>query len=184
MLYILGGASRSGKTLFSRRVVVEKQIPYFPLDALVGALAHGAPQFGVQYKDSFVDRANKLWPLATHLFDMLLNEERDYLIEGDSLIPSLVNQLITAGKSARCCFLGYAELNKEEKLSLVRQYHQEQIDWTRGISDEEMLPMIEDMIQFSKYLKEECAKYGVKYFDVSHDFEGVRNSAFEHLFSN
>lgn len=184
MLYILGGASRSGKTLFSRRAVAEKQIPYFPLDALVGALAHGAPQFGVQYKDSFVDRANKLWPLATHLFDMLLNEERDYLIEGDSLIPSRVNELLTAGKPIKCCFLGYTELNKEEKLSLVRQYHQEQIDWTRGISDEEMLPMIEDMIQFSKYLKDECEKYGIRYFDVSHDFNKTRDLAFGYLFSN
>jgi ATP-dependent Zn protease len=39
MLYIIGGASRSGKTLLARRAVVEKKIPYFPMDALFGALA-------------------------------------------------------------------------------------------------------------------------------------------------
>ncbi len=43
--------------------------------------------------------------------------------------------------------------------------------------------MIDEMIQFSKYLQEECVKCGIKYFDVSHDFEGVRNAAFEYLFA-
>lgn len=183
MLYVLGGAARSGKTILARRAVVEKQIPYFPLDALFGALAHGAPQFGVRYEDSFIDRANNLWPLAKHLLDVFFKEESKYLIEGDSLIPNRVNKLIVEGQSIKCCFLGYAELTKEEKLALVRQYHQGKIDWTKGISDEEMLPMIDDMIQFSKYLKEECAKYEIRYFDVSHDFEGARKEAFEYLFA-
>jgi hypothetical protein len=183
MLYILGGASRSGKTLLARRAVAEKKIPYFPLDALFGALAHGAPEFGVRYEDSFVDRANSMWPLAKHLFNAFLKEEQGYLIEGDSLLPSRVSELIAEGKPVRCCFLGYTELTKEEKLALVRQHHQGDIDWTKGIPDEEMMPMVDDMITFSKLLKEECTKYEIKYFDVSHDFEGVRNAAFEYLFA-
>lgn len=182
MLYVLGGASRSGKTLLARRAVAEKQIPYFPLDALFGALAHGAPELKVAYSDSFIDRANNLWPLAKHLFNVFFNEEQGYLIEGDSLIPSLVNELMVEGKPIRCCFIGYSELSREEKLSLVRQHHQGDIDWTRGISDGEMLPMIDDMIQFSKYLKEECSKYEIKYFDISHNFDDMRNQTFEYLF--
>lgn len=182
MLYLLAGASRSGKTLLARRAVVEKQIPYFPLDVLFGAIVHGIPEVGLKYEDSLLDRPKKIWPLATHFFNYFFKEEREYLIEGDSILPSQVNELIVAGKPIKCCFLGYAELTKDEKLALVREHHQGDIDWTRGISDEEMLPMIDEMIEFSKYLKQECEKYGIKYFDVSHDFEGVRNEAFEYLF--
>ncbi len=183
MLYVIGGASRSGKTLLSRRAVFEKQIPYFPLDALFGALVHGAPELGVQYEDSFINRPIKMWPLAKHLFNMFLKEERDYLIEGDSILPSQINELIADQKQIKCCFLGYAELTKEEKLALVRQFHQGDIDWTKDLPDEKMLPMIDEMIEFSKYLQQECAKYGIKYFDISHDFEGVRDAAFEYLFA-
>lgn len=183
MLYIIGGASRSGKTLLSQRAVVEKQIPYFPLDALFGALAHGAPEFGVRYEDSFINRPIKMWRLAKHLLSAISNEEKDYLIEGDSILPSQINELIVEGKPIRCCFFGYTELTKDEKLALVRQHHQGNIDWTRGISDEEMLPMIDEMIQFSKYLQQECNKYGIKYFDISHNFEGTHNKAFEYLFT-
>ncbi len=182
MLYIIGGASRSGKTLLSRRAVVEKQIPYFPLDALFGTLAHGAPELGVRYEDSLLNRPTKMWPMAKHLFNFFFKEEGAYLIEGDSILPSQINELILEKKAIKCCFLGYTEMSKDGKLALVRKHHQGEIDWTKGISDEEMLPMIDEMIQFSKYLQEECAKYGIKYFDVSHDFEGARDEAFKYLF--
>lgn len=182
MLYIIGGASRSGKTLLARRAVAEKQIPYFPLDALFGALAHGAPEFGVRYEDSLMERPLKMWRLAKHLLNFFPKEEQGYLIEGDSILPSQINELITEQKPIRCCFLGYTELTKDEKLSLVRAHHQGEVDWTRNISDEEMLSLIEEMIQFSTFLKQECTKYGINYFDVSHDFEGTRDAAFAYMF--
>lgn len=182
MLYILAGASRSGKTLLARRAVVEKQIPYFPLDALFGTIVHGIPEIGLRYEDSLFERPKKMWPLANHFLNFFLKEESDYLIEGDALLPSQVNELISSGRQVRCCFLGYTKLNKDEKLALIRKHHQGDIDWTHGLSDEEMLPWIDQMIEFSKYLKEECSKYGIRYFDISHDFEGVRNEAFEYLF--
>ena len=183
MLYVIGGASRSGKTLLSRRAVSEKEIPYFPLDALFGALANGAPEFGVRYGDSLMERPAKMWPISKHLFNFFFQEERDFLIEGDSILPSQMNELISSGESIRCCFLGYSELTKDEKLALVRKHHQGDIDWTQEISDKEMSEMIDEMIEFSKFLRKECATYGIRYFDVSHDFEGARNAAFDYLFT-
>ena len=182
MLYILGGASRSGKTLLARRAVAEKQIPYFPLDVLLGSLVYGAPQLGMRYEDSFIDRSNKLWPVTKNMIKMFLDEENKYFIEGDSILPHQINELNVEQKSVHCCFIGYSELTKEEKFSLVREHHQGEVDWTKEISDEELLPMIESMIDFSKYLKEECGKYEIKYFDISHDFQGIRDVAFEYLF--
>lgn len=95
-----------------------------------------------------------------------------------------MSELIVGGNRIKCCFLGYTELTKVEKLSLVREHHQGDIDWTKGVSDEDMLPLIDQMIEFNKYLKDECGKYGIRYFDISHDFEGVRNEAFEYLFAH
>lgn len=169
--------------MLSRRAVSEKGIPYFPLDALFGALANGAPQLGVVYDQSFIDRAERMWPIAKPLFDFFFREEQDFLIEGDAILPSQVHELRTEGIPVRTCFLGYAELTREEKLALVRTYHQGDRDWTKGISDDEMLKMVDEMIQFSSYLKGECEKYGINYFDVSHDFKGSRQEAFNYLFA-
>lgn len=184
MLYLLGGASRSGKTLLARRAVAERLIPYFPLDALFGGLVNGAPEFGITYEDSLLDRPTKMWSITKPLLDFFFEEEKDFLIEGDTILPSQIYELILAGKPIKCCFVGYTELSAEEKFSLVRKHHQGEIDWTKEISDEQMIGMIEEMIRFSGYLKEECKKYGFDYFDVSHDFETTHNAAFKYLFSN
>lgn len=183
MLYVLGGASRSGKTLLARRAVTEKQIPYFPLDALFGGLVHGAPSIGLRYEDSLMDRPIKMWPVAKNMLGLFFKEEGNYLIEGDTILPSQVNEFVVEQKQVRCCFLGYTKLTKDEKLALVRKYHQGDIDWTKNISDEEMLRLIDEMIKFSSYLKEECDKYDMKFIDVSHDFDGAGNQAFEYLFT-
>jgi hypothetical protein len=181
MIYILGGTSRAGKTLLSRRAVSEKGIPYFPLDALFGGLANGAPQLGVAYKQPFIERAERMWPVTKALLGFFFHQERDFLIEGDTLLPSQVNELVLEGRNLKSCFIGYTELDKEQKLALVRTY-QGEADWTKGLPDAEMLDLIDQMIQFSKYLKVECEKYGIQYFDISHDFIGPREEAFRHLF--
>ncbi len=182
MLYIIGGASRSGKTLLARRAVAEKAIPYFPIDALFGALAYGAPEFGVRHGDSLMDRPIKMWPLVKPLLGFFFDEEQSYLVEGDSILPGQVHELLLEQKPIRCCFLGYTQLTKDEKLLLIRQYHQGVIDWTKSIPDAEILPMIDEMIEFSKHLQEECDRYGIRYFDISHDFGVVRDEAFKYLF--
>jgi hypothetical protein len=184
MIYIIGGASRSGKTLLARRVVAEKRIPYFPLDALFGALANGAPQLGVAYENSLMERPVKMWPITKPLLEFFFAEEKDFLIEGDSILPSQIQELLVANKPVKACFIGYTKLDANEKLETVRRYHQGEIDWTKGISDTEMLPMVDEMIEFSKYLEQECDRLGIKYFDVSQDFEGVRDEVFEYLFDD
>ena len=183
MIYVLGGASRSVKTLLARRAVSEKQIPYFPLDALFLALAKGVPQLGVDHENSLMERPALMWPVAKPLLDFFFEEESDFLIEGDSVLPSQIQELANEGKPIRACFLGYTKLNREEKLALIRKHHRGETDWTKDMPDERMLPMVSEMIEFSKYLEQECDRLGIKYFDVSEDFEGARAKAFEYLFA-
>jgi len=182
MIYILGGASRSGKTQLTRRAVKEKGVPYFPLDALFLGLKKGAPELGVNHDNTFRERPLKMWPVVKPVVNFFAEEEDDFVIEGDSLLPSQVHELINEGKSIRACFVGYVEINKEEKLSLVRKHHQGEKDWTKDIPDEQMIEMIDEMIEFSKYLKKECGKYDIAYFDISNDFEKTHQEIFKYLF--
>ncbi len=183
MIYIVGGASRSGKTLLSRRVVSEKKIPYFPLDAVCSGLSKGVKEFEEFYSQPFIVRAEKLWPVVKPIINSFLDEEDNFLLEGDSILPKQVSEFNSNSGSVKACFFGYPQLTKEEKLKLVRTYHQGDKDWTKDISDQKMLTIIDEMIEFSNYLKKECAKYDIAYFDISHDFEGPREEAFNYLFS-
>src|SRR5690606_1621013 len=138
-----------------------KSIPYFPLDALFGGLANGAPQLGVVYDQSPIDRAEKMWPVAKPLLGFFLQQEKDFLIEGDTILPKQVYEVMQEGGQIRSCFVGYTELSVEEKFALIRKHHQGALDWTKNIPDNKMQKYVDEMIEFSKYLKEECSKYNI-----------------------
>lgn len=182
MIYILGGASRSGKTLLARKAVEEKAIPYFPLDALFGGLASGAPQFGVTWNQAFVDRSEKMWTITKPVAGFFFQEEREFLIEGDAILPKQVRELMNEGNQLRSCFIGYAKLSREEKFTQIRLHHQGERDWTKDISNDDLYAYVDEMIEFSKYLENECKVHNIAYFDISDDFYGSRNQAFSYLF--
>jgi hypothetical protein len=182
MIYILGGASRSGKTLLARKAVAEKGIPYFPLDALFGGLASGASQFGVTWNQSFIERAEKMWPITKPTLGFFFQEERAFLIEGDAILPKQVRELMDEGNQLKGCFIGYSKLSREEKFAHIRMYQQGERDWTKDISDNEMNGYVDEMIAFSQYLEVECTSHKIPYFDISGDFEVPRNQAFKYLF--
>lgn len=47
MIYIIGGAARAGKTIIARRMLIERNIPYFCVDYFVSALDQAAPELGI-----------------------------------------------------------------------------------------------------------------------------------------
>lgn len=184
MLYIIGGVSRSGKSLLAHKILKEKLVPFFPLDGLVGMLTHSAPEHGVRHQNDFVDKSEKTWKFSKELFKYLFKTQESYLVEGDCILPKQVAELqIKYSEKIKCCFLGYPSLTAKQKLELVRTFHRGEEDWTTKHNDEAMLEMIEAMIKYSRYMKEECEKYNIAFFDVSDDFEKTHIKAFEFLIS-
>ncbi|MEK7659734.1 MAG: hypothetical protein AAB343_00865 [Patescibacteria group bacterium] len=181
MLYIIGGTSRSGKTLLARLLLKEKHIPYFPLDAMIGVF-NALPEVDIDYDQPFIKRGEKSWRYIKPLFNYFHAEEENFLIEGDSLLPKYIAKFRDQHKNhVRTCFLGYTSLSSGDKLQLIRTFHRGNIDWTRHHSDESLISMIEHMITFSHYLQRECAKRKIPFFDISHDFKKVQKQIVTYL---
>ena len=182
MLYIIGGASRSGKSLLAHKILKEKLVPFFPLDGLVGMLTHSAPEHGVRHQNDFVDKSEKTWKFSKELFQYLFKTQKVYLVEGDCIIPSQIAELQVKYKEhIKACFMGYPSLTAKQKLDLVRAHNRGEEDWTNKHDDDAMLEMLESMIGYSKYLQEECEKYNIPFFDVSEDFEKAHTEAYNFL---
>ena len=49
MLFLVSGASRSGKTLIARKILADKQIPYLSLDWLMMGFNDGIPEYGIHH---------------------------------------------------------------------------------------------------------------------------------------
>jgi hypothetical protein len=64
MLYLLGGAARSGKPLLARRVLAEKRIPFFCLDHLVIGAAKTIPHLQIDLNSDDASVGERIWPLV------------------------------------------------------------------------------------------------------------------------
>lgn len=181
MLYLVGGAARAGKSKLARRLLAERGVPYLRLDLLMMGFARGLPEFGVDPETPAALRAQILWPVVRGMAMTALEDGVDYLLEGDFLLPRHAAELREfRAEAVKAAFLGYAEIGAEDKGCLIRAFGGSD-EWTSGLSDERMLRIASTNVEFSRRLRQECAAYGLPYFDTSEDFGRALESAFRQL---
>lgn len=181
MLYILGGSSRSGKSIIGRRFVKELAIPFFCIDFLITSFQE-IPSLHIEHGQPFIEKAEKLWPLVKPLLGHLITEEPNYLIEGDGILPKHIVELSQEYPGeVRSCFVGFAAVTIDQKLQEVREFGGQKDDWTKMVEDDELKKYVEMMIEYSKYLKNECTRFDLKYIDVSFEFINRLDEIFKYL---
>jgi hypothetical protein len=106
----------------------------------------------------------------------------DYVIEGEAMLPPLIADLIEKhpGK-VKVVFLGYTEIDVEDKVALVKEHSDGEHDWLTKESDEYIRDHIGNMIGYSKMIKKGCEKHGLSYFDTSDDFPEAIEAATDFL---
>jgi hypothetical protein len=181
MLIFIGGAARTGKGILVRRLLSKRQLPYLSLDVLKMGLARGIPEFEFNPDAGGLIVGEKLWPLVREMSRSLLADNVDYVIEGE-LLPKHVAALQQHYPSqVKACFLGYTTITPAQKLLEIRTHSGHPNDWPRDYSDEDLLEIITQMLEFSRYLKKECATYQVHYFDTSQNFVETINNVIAYL---
>jgi hypothetical protein len=182
MLYLLGGASRAGKTTIAQRLLKERRVSYFVLDYFVSALTFGAPELGVHHDQPNPERAERLWSRLRPMLRNIVEEEPCYLVEGDTLLPGPVSDLAQEYPGAiRACFVGYPTISPMQKFRDIRERGRGVNDWVRGHPDEYVLALVNEEIAFSSFLQSECQKHGLPFFDGSHDFVEMIDRAVRYL---
>lgn len=182
MLYLIGGAARSGKTILARRLLNKKSIPYFCIDYFVSSMDRGMPEIDISHDDPVKECAYKLWPRLEPMLRNIIEVEPDYIVEGDRLLPEFVgktssdypNQVVS-------CFLGYPAISLDQKKQEIEKNTNTVNNWTEHLSDSDLLKLIGETIEYSKFLQDECRKFNIPYFDVSDDFSKAIENAFHFL---
>jgi hypothetical protein len=174
MLYLVGGTSRSGKTLVARKILADKQIPYLSLDWLMMGFNDGIPEYGIHHLLWPNEIAEKMEPFLRGVLGSMLVEGMDYVVEGEAMRPRWVAELTAEyADKIRAVFIGYTEIDIEDKVALVKQHADRETDWLTSEPDEYIRDHIGNMIAYSKTIKAECERYGLSYFDTSDDFSGA-----------
>ena len=182
MIYLIGGASRSGKSIVARELLKRNGIPYFSMDVLMMGLHVGYPQLGIgpDVSDPVVTR--RLWPIVHGLALNLLETEAAYAIEGVYLSPQHIATLEKSHPAqVRGVFIGYSTISPTTKLLHIRAASHLPNDWLSAQPDAEILALVQRNIRRSRTARTACARLGIKYVDTSRDFAGRIESAIEWL---
>ena len=182
MLYLVSGASRSGKTHIAKKILADRQVPYLSLDWLMMGFNDGIPDYGIHHLLWPNEIAERMWPFLQGMIDSMLVEGIDYLIEGEAMLPQLIADLIEKHPcTVKAVFLGYTDIAVKDKAALVKAHSDRDNDWLTNESDEYISDHIGNMIAYSKLIKEGCEDHGLPYFDTSENFPGAIEAATDFL---
>lgn len=182
MLYIISGASRTGKTIIAKNIMKRKKIPYLSLDWIVMGFTNGLPKYGIHDKLWPDEIAERLWSFLMAMLESMLWLEEEYIIEGEAITPSLSKELLDKhSDKIRICFVGYTEVMIEEKVNSVKFHSDVKRDWLLKESDKYIYNHIENMVTYSKRIRNACVKHNIRYFDTSTKFAPVIEEAIKYL---
>jgi 2-phosphoglycerate kinase len=182
MIYLIGGSPRSGKSILSRKLSKELNIPYISTDNLrlvVLPYFKGKNKYknfpyikmfnlikvdrffmlysGREMLKADIKEARSIYPGVKSLIDHLIDCKMDYIIEGVHLLPSLIKKLKN-NKKIKVVFL-VKENEKKIYQGLIRNKNKN--DWIASdIKNQKIIITAAKSLGFyGKYFIKETKKY-------------------------
>lgn len=110
MIYLIGGAPRCGKTIFSKAIAKKKRISWISTDSIWSVVVASTPKnqiakkfpyrrtrLGVHSAKSIsaaeIAESKTLWPGIRAFIERIIEIHEDYVIEGVHLMPELIRTL-------------------------------------------------------------------------------------------
>ena len=166
----------------AKRLAARKGIPYLSLDWIMMGFTNGIPEYGIHDKLFPDDIAQRLWSFLKAMLESMIGVETDCVIEGEAVLPKLIIELHREYPDhLRICFLGFTDVNVEEKLKEIRKFSNEKNDWLKDESDAYIKDHIKNMMAHSIMIKDSCEKYDLKYLDTSERFMDTLDDALVYM---
>ena len=175
MIYLIGGAPRSGKSILGQRFSAKLKIGWTSTDLLIALLQlkgdecvknewNASPEAIRTAADWFFPYLERFIWGATSLSD-------SYTIEGVDFLPEQVAQL-SSQYPIRSVFLGCSHMSLERFTHFPgrsRGYANLPEDMRRQI--------IRDVPKWSEFVRQEAERFDYSYVDTSHDFQAALKEA-------
>jgi len=194
MIYIIGGAPRSGKTKLAKRLSRKLSVPIYSTDKLRIQVARKTPVSKIdlmfpfnrmfdgdkvdecfrKYKSEDFLNADKVEAscLIEEIITFMkhnLNNNNDYIIEGVHLLPRYIKKIQLSISECRIIYLGKID---EHKILNGLKLNKDKKDWIIGhIKKSVSLVRASRMVSvYGKFFLKEAKKYGFKFLNTEEDF--------------
>ena len=168
MIYLIGGAPRTGKSILSQRLATQLKIGWISTDLLIELLRAGCVQGAKTEWDATPEMvkaaAEWFFPYLERFLWGVSSMAESYVIEGVDFLPTQVAQL-SVQYPIRSLFLGcsYMTLDRFEQFpGRSRGY--------AGLPEALKKQIVHDVPLWSAFIQQEATRFGYPYADMSQDF--------------
>lgn len=175
MLYLVGGAPRTGKSILGQRIAAQLKIGWISTDLLMELLRvkgdDGAKTEWNAAPEAIADSAAWFFEYLERFVWGVSSKAPSYVIEGVDFLPVQVAQLSTQYQ-IRSVFLGRSEMTLDQFDQFPGR--------SRGYA---LLPekmrrqIVHDIPLWSAYVRQEAMRFGYPYVDMADDFPSRLNQA-------
>lgn len=181
MIYIISGASRSGKSSVGKKLFKKLNITYIEVDDIMMAFYKGMPETKVHPENWPDVTAKMIEPFLHGMITTMIENKKDAVFEGEQFLPEYIRSLLdTYPDDVKACFLGFTEITLEEKYNNCINYAEPE-DWLIHKTKEYIKNHVLNMKNYSKKIKQECIEHNVPYVDTSHNFKETLDEIIEYL---
>lgn len=176
MVYLIGGAIRTGKSQLAHKILQNRKISVVSTDVIIGLVKDYVKKNFSDPRPNFIQKAENFYPhLKEFIHINLILGIKDFVYEGDIILPKQA-ALLDKEYKIKACFLGFANIS----MVLLREHigsHQ----WLDELSENELNELPKKIMGTSKFIENECKKYGFKYFDLFIDYDKEHELAYQYL---
>lgn len=169
--YIIGGASRSGKSILARRLQEKCKVSWILGDAIVSSMEGAFPDLRISHHGDLQDIGDRFADFIKFFLWHYSYAGCGYVFDTTHLYPRHIISMREKIGDVPVVFLGYTQADAGEKLRQIRRFDPNRNWWTAELSDNELNKLVHDQISKSIELKDACEEVGIPYVDVSNNFE-------------
>lgn len=178
MLYIVGGAALTGKSLLVHRLLAEKPMPSIPLDLVRASIFAAMPPDKRPATAS--ERTRLLQPAVRSYVRGASHFVPDLALEGDDVLPATISRAARRHEiELRAVFFGRSRVDIDELIELESTSPHK---WLHLVDASEHRALANGIRRHSRRVEAQCLKYDFTYIDLSaHDFDTAQQLGIDTL---
>ena len=176
---IIAGVPRAGKSTVSQMIAKKFGYQHISMDSVIAGFEKAFPQVGIDtdadmdVKENVKSISAKIAPFLRAMMDSGEYDECDYgmVIDVFQLLPEDYRKHI----EPEVCEIYYfvtSDVTAKERFELLKKYDTPK-DYTYYKPDEEKSKDCVEIVELSKYYREQCERYELRCFETARDREQV-----------
>lgn len=183
MIYLIGGASRGGKSTLAEMILDEKSIPYFSIDSLREGIKNADPSV-MEISDDDLRASDQLAPILEAMIENIRFAFPSYVLEGVNLRPSFIRRMMdikNTERPLRGCVLGYPGKTTDHMVQALMSSESMVNDWLSGRPSDYQTTFFSNQLRITEKHLEESQQHDVPFIETGDDRSAGLKSAMEKL---